>query len=79
MKYCINKKQYICYIIVRFIRNYIFKKFSRGHHAKVQKTEGSGIGLYLGKQIMQLNNGSLKLTKLSNPTTFEIEFKKSWS
>ena len=81
------KKQNTCSIIVESFglpvleeeKNYIFKKFSRGHHAKVQKTEGSGIGLYLGKQIMQLNNGSLKLTKLANPTTFEIEFKKSWS
>ena len=54
-------------------KTYIFEKFARGYHAKEQKTEGSGIGLFLAAQIMRLNNGSLKLTKLSNPTTFEIE------
>lgn len=51
----------------------VFRKFFRGHHVKLQKIEGSGIGLFLAAQIMQLNNsGVLLLKKLVNPTTFEI-------
>jgi len=52
----------------------IFEKFERGQYAKKKKIEGSGIGLFLGNQIMKLNNGRLKLRKLANPTIFEIEF-----
>jgi signal transduction histidine kinase len=53
----------------------IFDKYFRGEEARNQKIEGSGIGLYLARQILVLNGGDILLVKRSNPVTFEIRLK----
>lgn len=53
----------------------IFEKYFRGEEARSQKIEGSGIGLFLARQIMILNGGDIVLVKRSNPVTFEIRLK----
>jgi two-component system, OmpR family, sensor histidine kinase SenX3 len=54
----------------------IFEKYVRGRMADKQKTEGSGIGLYLAREIMKLNNGKVILMQRHNPTKFCIEINK---
>ncbi|WP_445370170.1 GAF domain-containing sensor histidine kinase [Methylomonas sp. HW2-6] len=58
-------------------KEYIFKKYYRGRQAEKQKTEGSGIGLYLGSEIMNINNGSLILKRISSPTSFVLSIKRA--
>ncbi len=76
---------HICSIIVRNFglpilqneKNDIFLRYYRGLHARRQKTDGSGIGLYLAKEIMKLNNGDVILRKLATPTTeFELKIRE---
>lgn len=50
----------------------IFLKYFRGAVAKDQKTEGSGIGLFLASEIMRLNGGSIELKHRESPTIFEM-------
>jgi signal transduction histidine kinase len=57
-------------------RDEIFKKYIRGEMAVKQKTEGSGIGLYLAREIMNLNNGEIRLTNTNNPVRFELQINK---
>lgn len=54
----------------------IFEKFYRTKEVESKRFEGSGIGLFLAKHIMTLNKGKILLTKLQNPTTFELHFAK---
>jgi signal transduction histidine kinase len=58
-------------------RKDIFRRYVRGHHAKQQKTDGSGIGLYLAQEIMKYNRGSLSLEKLSQPTIFKLSIERA--
>jgi signal transduction histidine kinase len=53
----------------------VFEKYRRGRIADDQKTEGTGIGLYLAREIMRYNSGSVKLLRLANPVRFELVFK----
>jgi signal transduction histidine kinase len=39
----------------------LFKKFSRGSKASLLRTNGSGLGLYVSKKIIEANGGELKL------------------
>lgn len=41
--------------------NKIFKRFYRGQNDTVQKTEGSGIGLYLSRKILEEQGGTLSV------------------
>ena len=41
--------------------NKIFKRFYRGQNETVQKTEGSGIGLYLSRKILEEQGGTLSV------------------
>lgn len=40
-------------------RNQIFKRFYRGKHDNVQSVEGSGIGLYLARRIIEEQGGTI--------------------
>ncbi len=50
----------------------LFLKYFRGAAPIQQKTEGSGIGLYLASEIMRLNNGVVRLKQRESPTVFEM-------
>lgn len=58
-------------------KNDIFKKYHRGKLALEKRIEGSGIGLFLAKKIIELNGGEIELTNTSNPVRFEITFEKA--
>lgn len=52
---------------------YIFDKFHRGELAMKKDAEGTGIGLYMAKRIMEALSGSITFTsKLDKGTTFII-------
>ena len=40
-------------------RNQIFKRFYRGRSSAVQETDGSGVGLYLTRKILEEQGGSI--------------------
>ncbi|MBP6911679.1 MAG: hypothetical protein KBB88_00540 [Candidatus Pacebacteria bacterium] len=40
----------------------LFKKFSRGSEGRVANSEGSGLGLYLAKQIVEAHQGTITVT-----------------
>lgn len=41
--------------------NQIFKRFYRGNHPAVKRTEGSGVGLYLARRIMAEQGGTISV------------------
>lgn len=52
----------------------IFKKFSRANNAKLIKPSGAGLGLYLGKQAVEILGGKIWLKSQENKgTTFYVE------
>ncbi len=53
--------------------NKIFNRFYRGKNEIVQSTEGSGIGLYLAKWIIEQEGGTIRTkSTLGIGTTFSI-------
>ncbi|MDX9697400.1 MAG: HAMP domain-containing sensor histidine kinase [Bacteroidales bacterium] len=57
-------------------KDLIYRKYYRTEEVESKKFEGSGIGLYLAREIMNINSGKILLTNLNNPTRFELLFKK---
>lgn len=56
-------------------RNHIFEKFYRIGDEKTRSRQGSGLGLYLVKQILQLHKASIDVTpNLPNGSKFTITF-----
>ncbi len=56
----------------------LFKKFSRIENKMSNVAGGSGIGLYLAKQIMDLHGGSITVkSKLGRGSTFTVELPKT--
>lgn len=55
----------------------IFENRYEGREVRGQKLGGTGIGLYLSKEIMKNHKGDLLLTSLNNPVTFKIKLPKS--
>ena len=53
-------------------RDRIFELYERGGNASKTHTSGTGIGLYVSRQIISGHKGFLELTKLKGPTTFTI-------
>ena len=52
----------------------LFKKFSRGSSSVNVRPDGSGLGLYIAKKIIESNGGELKLarTEVGKGTTFSL-------
>ncbi len=50
----------------------IFEKFSRVDNPLTRKTEGSGLGLYITKNIVEQMNGQINVTSGAGLTTFEV-------
>lgn len=55
-------------------RERIFEKFTRLSSPLTQKTEGSGLGLYLTKTLIERMNGKIIAYSKDGLTTFEIKF-----
>ncbi len=52
----------------------IFSRFYRGEHSS--GVEGVGIGLYLTREIISLQNGYIKISSNANGSTFSLFFRK---
>ena len=55
-------------------RERIFEKFTRLSSPLTQKTEGSGLGLYLTKILVERMNGKISAYSSGGLTTFEVKF-----
>jgi signal transduction histidine kinase len=55
-------------------RERIFEKFTRLTTVLTQKTQGSGLGLYLTKILVERMNGTISAYSKEGLTTFEIKF-----
>lgn len=52
----------------------IFEKFSRIDNPLTRKIQGSGLGLYITKTLVEKMNGNISFKKLEKGTEFKIEF-----
>ncbi len=50
----------------------LFTRFFRGAHSKEDQAAGTGLGLYIAKEIVQLHGGLIKLASSSDGTTFTM-------
>lgn len=58
-------------------RHRLFKKFSRGSSEATAKTEGSGLGLYLAKRIVELHQGTISVhSVVGKSTSFTVQLPK---
>lgn len=57
----------------------LFEKFARGTAGKASATKGSGLGLYLGKKIVELHNGTISVASAGEGTgsTFSVHLPKN--
>lgn len=62
--------------IPREERGQIFKRFYRGRLPFVQEVDGSGVGLYLTRKILEEQGGSICVKKGKKGSTFQITFPK---
>ncbi len=51
----------------------VFENRYQGRQVRGQKLGGTGIGLYLAREIMRKHNGDVLLSSLNNPVTFKIK------
>lgn len=57
--------------------NEIFKRFYRGTCKEVQESEGSGVGLYLSRKILEEQGGSIRVKKGRTGSVFIIALPKA--
>ena len=58
-------------------RNQIFKRFYRGKSSAVQETDGSGVGLYLTRKILEEQGGSICVKSGRRGCLFQIVYPKT--
>ena len=63
--------------IPRDERGQIFKRFYRGRTSFVQEVDGSGVGLYLTRKILEEQGGSICVKKGKKGSIFQITFPKT--
>lgn len=56
--------------------NQIFKRFYRGDSEKIRRTEGSGVGLYLTRKILEEQGGSIRVKKGRKGSIFQLTLPK---
>ena len=54
----------------------LFKKFSRVVYRGMEKTKGSGLGLYITKEILKMHGGIIKVIPRENGNSFIIQIEK---
>jgi signal transduction histidine kinase len=55
----------------------LFKKFSRGSNEATAQTEGSGLGLYLTKRLIELHHGTISVSSdVGKSTSFTVQLPK---
>lgn len=59
-------------------KDLVFDSGYRGKAVLDQKIGGTGIGLYLAREIMHKQNGDLILSSLQDPVTFKIKVPMKW-
>ena len=57
--------------------NQVFQRFYRGDRTEVQDTEGSGVGLYLTRKILEDLGGSIRIRKGNRGSIFQISLPKT--
>lgn len=57
--------------------NHIFQRFYRGHSSRVQEVEGSGVGLYLTRKILEEQGGSIRVKKGRRGSVFQMTVPKA--
>lgn len=55
----------------------VFQRFYRGDRTEVQDTEGSGVGLYLTRKILEELGGSIRIRKGKRGSIFQISLPKT--
>lgn len=50
----------------------IFEKFYRGNHPDIRKKEGTGIGLYITKEIIRAHKGEIKVKSENGQNSFTV-------
>ncbi|MGL4990150.1 MAG: sensor histidine kinase [Sarcina sp.] len=59
--------------IKKFEYNKVFKRFYRGNDRQIEEIEGSGVGLYLAKKIIELQGGNILVTsKINEGSKFSL-------
>lgn len=58
-------------------RNQVFKRFYRGRTSSVQETDGSGVGLYLTRKILEEQGGSICVKSGRKGCIFQITYPKT--
>ena len=56
----------------------IFRKWRRGSNASYASPEGTGLGLYLSRELIRALGGDLVLKQNTNPTIFELKIPRKY-
>ncbi|GFP75112.1 sensor histidine kinase [Clostridium fungisolvens] len=58
-------------------QDYIFDKFSKNQYSLNSRKEGSGLGLFISKALIELQEGEIKLNSFNYGNRFDIKFKRT--
>ena len=59
------------------MQKFIFAKFFRGKNAMAKKSEGTGLGMYVTKELLRLNRAEIWFESKESKTTFFIKLKNA--
>jgi signal transduction histidine kinase len=58
-------------------RSKLFQKFSRLDNAETRKVKGTGLGLYITRQIIEGHGGSIKVEPREHGNSFVFQIERS--